>query len=806
MAQLSTDTLIYSQIVARVQQFIEEYIIQKSVSPKTFDEGYQKTLADIQKTIGGLSFDVNLISKGDIPNSEIFNKVITAMAKDLNILTNQLEAMSASYINTFNLFSNQIEAEKNSISRIRSKINVLEMYSQSPSVNVMYFGDTFNNLSFVDAKKIRAGLVPDVSDGYVTLAKNTSKTLKTTAKVINQNYNQSISNQVSFADASNGLRGNHFLFYKDQNNAQFLYEKDSSILRSNESAITDGSPATYFEYEAISVLASQFTGRPQYEFQYLDGDKFVNWANFDINNPLKLTLEFSARNQSGESINYISIIPFFGYDIEGTNSIIKNVKVTSIKLFNQQSNTTYELINSGPVYIASDPAKKTLDNYNNFFYNKGVFRFDQRKVNKVYITFEQDEFKDTVIRHAYWTPYELGKTTKWNNQNRFEPESAINAGVQNISWDKSLLVPSINDPTKFKSDASDVRQISVNYTNQVSVGDKYQVKITSGQQSYYWYKKDTELNIDYFTTKQDSVSYSDRQLVDLVRQRLIATDYPSACVFVDSSKADSVLNSRIKLSTISTADGTATITTIGNHGLINGDKVYIRDRWSTVDILGNFSVISVDSPTQFKVSISNTGTLPATDISQNFGLCVKVIDVATDVNTVVETTKETIDKTEKVQINLQRNFEELKAKRASIGIRDVSFGQETYQESAEIISKPFFVSGNLEMLSIQAVDIVPQGQPGQSYIKYSISVDGGTTYFPIQPIERNYTGTPEILVFNQNLTDSTTLPQVMYLNNGKDNGVPNPINSVIVKIEMKKDRSSNNTPILYYYKVGARFR
>ena len=113
MAQLSTDTLIYSQIVARVQQFIEEYIIQKSVSPKTFDEGYQKTLADIQKTIGGLSFDVNLISKGDIPNSEIFNKVITAMAKDLNILTNQLEAMSASYINTFNLFSNQIEAEKN---------------------------------------------------------------------------------------------------------------------------------------------------------------------------------------------------------------------------------------------------------------------------------------------------------------------------------------------------------------------------------------------------------------------------------------------------------------------------------------------------------------------------------------------------------------------------------------------------------------------------------------------------------------------------------------------------------------------
>jgi len=805
MAQLSTDTLIYSQIVARVQEFINEYVAKKAISPKLFDEAYQKVLADIQKTLGGVSFDLNLLSKGDIPDSETFNKMIKMMSNDLNIMTNQLESMSANYINTFNNLSNQIEAEKNSILRIRSKINALEMYTQSPSVDVMYFGDSFNNLSFVNAKKIRAGLIPDIEDGYATLAKVTSRPSKSTVRVINQNYGGAATSQISFADISNGLKGNHFLYYKDAGSNQFLYEKDSSILRSTESAMVDGSPATYFEYEAINVLASQTTTRPEYEFQYFDNDKLINWANFDTNNPLKLTVELSTQSQTGENINYISIIPFFGYDIDGANALIKNVKVTSIKLYNQQTNTTYEIINNGPVYIASDPSQKTLVNYKNFFYNKGVFRFNETKASKIYITFEQDEFKSTTIKHAYWTPYEIGGTNKWSNQNRFLPEAALNSGAQSVSWDKSLIVPKVTNPTEHKSNQSERKQIVVNYTDQVSSGDKYQIKLTSGQNSYYWYKKDLDLNIDMFTTKEGSVSYHDKQLIELTRLRLISTDYQSACVLVDPTKS-TLITGKIKMSTISAAGGLATITTSAPHSLAVGNKVYIRDRWSSVDIVGNFTVTAIDSATQFKVSISSTDTISTIDISNNFGLCIKVIDKATATNAVVETAKESISKALQVPLVLQRNFEELKAMRASIGIRDISFGKETFQESAEIISKPFFVSGNLEMLSLYAADVIPESSTNQAYIKYSISVDGGINFFPIQPTERNYTGTPEILVFNQNLTNDATLPLVRYLNSGKDVGVPNPINSVIVKIEMKKDRSSNNTPLLYYYKVGARFR
>ena len=112
MAQLSTDSLVYSQIIAKVQTFIAEYVTQKNVPPNIFDAQYQKLLSEIHNKIGGTSFDIKLFEKADIPNSTIFNEIILAMSKDLNIMTNQLEAMSANYINTFNTFTNLLEAEK----------------------------------------------------------------------------------------------------------------------------------------------------------------------------------------------------------------------------------------------------------------------------------------------------------------------------------------------------------------------------------------------------------------------------------------------------------------------------------------------------------------------------------------------------------------------------------------------------------------------------------------------------------------------------------------------------------------------
>jgi len=808
MAQLSTDTLVYSQIIAKVQKFINDYMQEKSISPKDFDKAYQELLFDIHNRIGGSSTDLHILNKGDAPTSSVFNQMISTISKDLNMVTNQLDSVSANYINTFNIFSNQIEAEKNFISRIKSKINVLEMYSGSSSVDIAYIGDSFTDLSYVDARAIGKGLIPDITDGYATLAKSSSKKWNNTPTTINQNYNDSVNTDVSFVSYSNGLKGNHFLYHRDSDKNEFLYEKDSALLRSTESAIVDGSPATYFEYEAINVLAEGLSSggksKPSYEFEYFNGTKYINWGKFDTSKPLRLTLQFTSQAKAGDYINHISIVPFFGYDIEGANALIKNIKVTSIKLYDETKNTTYELINNGPVYIASDISTKNINNYKQFFYNKGVFRFDERKVNKIYITFEQSQFNDTTIKHAYWTPYEIGKDVKWNNQVRFEPEAILSSQNQTISWDKNALIPNINKPEEFKSTSSGTKQIAINYAKQTPGQSRYQLKIVSGNNSYYWSKRDTETGAELFTTKQLAPVFPSKEGLDAALARMTTSVIPVACVLTDGIQNNPMINLKIKMQQIAVNDfGLATITTSANHGLVIGNKVYIKDRWGTIDIYGIFTVSAVSSATQFIVTTSLSGLIASTDVSQNFGSCYKVIDNPTKTNMSVETHSDPVNRTEKIVLNLKRNFEYLKAQRASIGIRDISFGKETFQDTAEIISKPFFINGQLDMLSIETADEIPESNSGKSYIKYYVSVDGGLKWIQISPVERNFSGVPEILAFNQNLKNENTLPQIAYFNQPE---VPNPINTVIVKIIMKKDRSLNNTPIVYYYKLGIRTR
>lgn len=807
MAQLSTDTLAYAQIISKVQKFINDYSNLKNVSPKDYDAAYQQLLFDIHRSIGGSMSKPIVFEKGDIPSSDVFNQFVTNLTNDLNIAINQFDSLAANYLNTFNLFSNQIESEKSSISRIRSKINVLEIYSGSTSTNITYFGDSFNDLSLVNANKITPGYIPDVSDGYASLSKRSSRPWNSQIRIINQNYNSSVSNEISFVKNSNGLRGNHFIFENDGQQNKFVYEKDSTVLRSNENLMLDQNPATYFEYEAIKVLgidSTTFTNsRPEYEFQYIDNGKYINWANFDVSKPLSLTVELTSSAKSGEYVNSISILPFFGNDIQGANAVIKNIKITSVKLFDETTNNTYELVNDEPIVIGSDIGSKTLGNYKNFFYNKGVLSFDEKRVNKIYITFEQSEFTDTTIKHAYWTPYEVGSSQKWNNQNRFNPSALLSSSIVESSWDKSLLVPTVLNPTEYKSSTADMRQITVTQSQSVSGQAKYQIKMTAGGQSYYWYKKDTELNIDLFSSKDKAGSYPSRDSLAATVQRIVNGVPTTACVVIDPavSTQNQINSLKIKMKTIQNSSNVATITTENSHGLSSGSKIYIRDRWGEIDILGIFNVTQIDSPTQFKIATSTSGSIPLTNLDTSYGLCLKVIDLPTNSNVSIETSSDTVTKLNKVYVNLKRNYEYLKAQRASIGIRDISVGRETFQDNAEVVSKPFFISGQLELLSLEVSEYIPESTSGTATIEYYVSVDGGSRWIPISPIERGFKGVPEILAFNQNLSDNLIIPQIAYYNQPE---VPNPINSVIFRAVMKKSKSMNATPILYWYKLAAR--
>ena len=820
MAQLSTDTLVYSQIIKKVQDFLVKYHRDQNTDALDFDDEYKKLLADIEKSVGKPIAELPIFHKGEIPSSDKFNKFSKDLASDVNVIMQQLESLVANYINVFNQITSEIESEKNFLSRIRSKISVLELYSESSARNITYFGDTFNNLDFVDSSKIRNGFLPDVSDGFACLPRKTSKRVSANIKVANQNYNNQQNKQISYADISNGMKGaNHLYFLDTQTSNPFVFEKDSLALRSNELAMLDESPATYFEYEAINVVG--YSQNPDYEFQYSlssaeNSQSYMTWANFDTSQPLKLTVELDVKNKSGEYINYISIVPFFGY--VGIDTI-KNIKISSIKFYNETDNIITPLINeSNSFYIGSDIVAPSLSSKDQYFYNKGVLRFQRVKANKVYITFEQPSFNDVTVKHAYWTPYETRElantnatTTSWRGQSRFTPTAIVsdssNYRVEDVSWNKRAIVPFIERPNEIKSSTNSLAQVRIRYWQQAEKSFS-RVKVVKDGQTYYLSNDRSNsdlIKVRVFTASQElAAKYSEgSSFLETLRSSIYQETDSLHLILPPSQDINSYINSLKKnIVSFEAGSGSATFNTQTAHGFQSGDKVYINASKDTQLInKGVYTIIAVTS-TSFSVSIS-TGSSPLTPLANSYVVKQAIIIGQNDIS--IESFKQSADAQASKDLFLKRNFEYLKAKRAAIGVRDLFVGIESYSDIAEIISKPYQIYGKLDLLNLKVEEFIPVEQNsagetiGSSSIDYYISVDGGVKWIEISPIDRSFEGKPEILAFNQNLSTSDKLPQIAYFNAPE---VPEQINSVTFKAVLKKDRNVISTPIIYSYKIG----
>lgn len=824
MAQLSTDTLAYTQIISKVQDFLIKYFKNENNETLDFDKEYKKLLLEIEKSIGIPMTKIDFFNKGEIPSSSKLNLFTKNLSTDINIIINQLDSLVANYVNSFNQISNLIESEKNFVSRIKSKINVLELYSNSSVNNIVYMSDFFDNLDFVDVSKIRTGFLPEINEGFASLARKNLKKLNKSINIVNQNYNNEQQKNITFVDVSNGLPGSNHLYYDDpQNNNPFLFERDSTLLKSNKLAMVDESPATYFEYEALNVVDSDL--RPEYEFQYIvnkQTSQYAKWSDFDLNNSLKLSVEILTQNSKGNDINYISIVPFFGYD---NVDLIKNIKVNSIKLYDETKNIMYTIVGeteNDAAYIGSDIAATTLSIKKKYFYKKGIFRFEKIKANKIYISFEQENFNDVTIKHAYWKAYEteaLAKTNStqntWNGQERFSPYNVtidLNQ-PQNIAWEKNSVVPYVEDPSRIKSQL-EIIPIKIRYNRQ-SQKDVKRLKLTINNIDYYYLKYSTinSINCYVFVPKNDSSTfYEDSADFELnaTMSAISADGRSSSLILIGTENTDiSQYIESLKVQITQLVQSTSTYAIFQcskNHGLSVGDKIYIDVKLN----VNNFSisetiytVTETPSTTQFKVSITNGPTSGTETASNSF--FIKEVASPQLSNFMIETSKENANSIDKKDLFLTKNFEYLRAKRASIGIRDIFVGYETYSDAAEIVSKPFNIYGKLDLVNLDVQDYEPVEKDqdgniiGRSKIRYYISVDGGFKWIEISPINRGFSGVPEILAFNQNLNSDVTLPQIAYYNSPE---VPSEIKTVILKAVMKKERSVQATPIIYSYKLG----
>jgi len=150
MAQLSTNTVFYDQIIKKIQEFISKYKNNKTASYSEIAEAYSLLVSEINKYSLTQISRYNPIIKGEPPSSEKINKFIQSVSDDLNIIAKQLDYQTGMIVSIFNMFNSEIEKELRFTNRLKSKVNILNAYSNSPGTDLFYFADSFDNLDFID--------------------------------------------------------------------------------------------------------------------------------------------------------------------------------------------------------------------------------------------------------------------------------------------------------------------------------------------------------------------------------------------------------------------------------------------------------------------------------------------------------------------------------------------------------------------------------------------------------------------------------------------------------------------------------
>lgn len=308
MAQLSTNTVFYDQLIKRVQSFLEKYSDNKVSSYEDMSKEFNILITEINKYSSDPISRYNQVIKGEPPSSKKFNKFISDIADDLNISAKQLDYQSAQLVSMYNLFNSEIQKENQFANRIKSKVRILQAYSEAPSEDLYYFGDSFENMDFIDLIKTPRNALALVKNGSASLPVYSANSWLVKSISIDEN-------------ASNGFIGNNHAVYAKSNidsNYRYMFQDNSSVgLLQN---VTDSNPLTYFEYEGIYInpIEKNKNGAKDFEFTYeqtsnLDGKKTINYKNWSekkLDTPLVLSLKIKAN--SSKKTNSISIIPYFG--------------------------------------------------------------------------------------------------------------------------------------------------------------------------------------------------------------------------------------------------------------------------------------------------------------------------------------------------------------------------------------------------------------------------------------------------------------------------------------------------------------
>ena len=152
-------------------------------------------------------------------------------------------------------------------------------------------------------------------------------------------------------------------------------------------------------------------------------------------------------------------------------------------------------------------------------------------------------------------------------------------------------------------------------------------------------------------------------------------------------------------------------------------------------------------------------------------------------------------------IERKSNQEIIDAFRYMIGIREIRLPSCTFMDYSEYVSKVFETKQVITSVMLDVEEYIPGDD--LSVLQYFVSLDNGSNWYPIVPMQRGYTGIYKYYINNDSIENLLT--------NGSDKfkaqnlSMLTDTKQIQLKIVMNKPKSveysENTTPIVYSYKL-----
>jgi len=487
MTQASSNTIFYEQIMHKVLDFIEKYRNKEIYSKQEIANEFNQIVSEINRSTDKPLVSIEQFIKGEPPSSAKINRFLNSMRNDIEIVSRQIDYLTAKTISSFNLFSEEVENEKFHVERIISKSKILQMYSNSPSRDIVYLGDSFENMDLIDVGRISTRNLPLISNGAFTLPIQSSRPWS--------------ASRVSIID-SNGYLGNSHQAVKtlsENGQESYSYKFELSPYSSEVRSLVDGNPSTFLEIEKVTIDTSDIgNGIPfSDEFCYYveanrlsgnqgaEGLQKVNWNNVQ-EVPLQFTL--SLNKDRPDYANCIKIYPHF------ENSL--STKISKVLVFDTEG-IAVDILDS-PVYIGSTPLSYSYEEFSNYYHNYATIYFEEMITSRIDVVFEQDSVENIVAKHMYWKPEYTGDNTEnspFFGLERFSPSILSNEVIYN----KSILIPSVGSIETAKTFVTTIN-LPVSILPIIDKSTKYYIKLTGerdgGKKEFFFSSNSSEKALD----------------------------------------------------------------------------------------------------------------------------------------------------------------------------------------------------------------------------------------------------------------------------------------------------------------------